>query len=88
MSQQIIEIEIRAEDVPLFDSLVAQYGEGDPSKFLKYAIQKVNADRIRTKLRVLQKDARKDMGGKVFTSDQTLQMIKAAQKKPLSEDRP
>ncbi len=82
MKRQIIEIEIRAEDVPLFDSLVARYGEGDPSKFLTYAIQKVNADRIRTKLQLLQEEAREDMGGKVFNSDETLQMIKATQRRP------
>lgn len=87
MGQQIIEIEIKAEDVPLFDSLVARYGEGDPSKFLKYAIRKVDADRIRTKLQVLQEEAREDMGGKIFTSDETLQMIKSAQERPLSEDQ-
>ena len=84
MSQKIIEIDIEAEDVQLFDRLVAEYGEGDPSKFLTYAIWKVNADRIRTKMQVLQAEARQDMGGKVFTSEETLGIIKAVRQQ--SED--
>ena len=77
MSQEIIEIEIQSEDVQLFDRLVAEYGEGDPSKFLTYAIRKVNADRIRTKMHLMQAEAREDMGGKVFTSEETSKMIRA-----------
>ena len=84
MSQKIIEIDIEAEDVQLFDRLVAEYGEGDPSKFLAYAIRKLNADRIRTKMQVLQAEARQDMGGKVFTSEETLGIIKAVRQQ--SED--
>jgi hypothetical protein len=84
MSQKIIEIDIEAEDVQLFDRLVAEYGEGDPSKFLAYAIRKLNADRIRTKMQVLQAEARQDMGGKVFTSDETLMIIEAVRQQ--SED--
>jgi predicted flavoprotein YhiN len=77
VSQKIIEIDIEAEDVQLFDRLVAEYGEGDPSKFLAYAIRKLNADRIRTKMQVLQAEARQDMGGKVFASDETSKIIRA-----------
>ena len=82
MTQEIIEIEIAAEDVQLFDRLVAEYGEGDPSKFLRYAIRKINADRIRTRMQVLQAEAREDMGGKVFTSEETLRAIKAVRQQP------
>jgi hypothetical protein len=84
VSQKIIEIDIEAEDVQLFDRLVAEYGEGDPSKFLAYAIRKLNADRIRTKMQVLQAEARQDMGGKVFTFDETLMIIEAVRQQ--SED--
>jgi hypothetical protein len=84
MSQKIIEIDIGAEDVQLFDRLVDEYGEADPSKFLAYAIRKLNADRIRTKMQVLQAEARQDMGGKVFTSDETLMIIEAVRQQ--SED--
>jgi predicted flavoprotein YhiN len=77
VSQEIIKVKIQSEDVRLFDLLAAEYGEGDPSKFLKYAIRRVNAYRIRTKMQVLQAEARQDMGGKVFASDETSKIIRA-----------
>lgn len=82
MSQQIIEIEIQPEDLQLFDRLVAEYGEGDPSKFLSFAIRKIARESLRSKLVDLQQQAREDMGGKVFTSEQTLKIIRGLREKP------
>jgi hypothetical protein len=82
MSHEIIEIEIQSQDVQQFDRLVAEYGEGDPSKFLSFAIRKLAKESLRTKLARLQQEARKDMGGKVFTSEETLQMIRNVQARP------
>jgi hypothetical protein len=82
MSHEIIEIQIQSEDVQQFDRLVAEYGEGDPSKFLSFAIRKLAKESLRTRLARLQQEARKDMGGKVFTSEETLQMIRNVQNRP------
>jgi hypothetical protein len=82
MSHEIIEIQIQSQDVQQFDRLVAEYGEGDPSKFLSFAIRKLAKESLRTKLARLQQEARKDMGGKVFTSEETLQMIRNVQARP------
>jgi hypothetical protein len=82
MSHEIIEIQIQSEDVQQFDRLVAEYGEGDPSKFLSFAIRKLAKESLRTRLARLQQEARKDMGGKVFTSEETLQMIRNVQTRP------
>jgi hypothetical protein len=82
MSHEIIEIQIQSQDVQQFDRLVAEYGEGDPSKFLSFAIRKLAKESLRTRLARLQQEARKDMGGKVFTSEETLQMIRNVQNRP------
>ena len=84
MSQQIIEIEIQPEDISLFNRLVAEYGEGDPSKFLSFAIRKIARESLRSRLENLQQEARKDMGGKVFTSEETLKIIRSLKEKPES----
>jgi hypothetical protein len=84
MSHEIIEIQIQSEDVQQFDRLVAEYGEGDPSKFLSFAIRKLAKESLRTRLARLQQEARKDMGGKVFTSEETLQMIRNVEKRPIN----
>jgi hypothetical protein len=76
MTTQIIEIEIAIEDLGLFNQLVSQYGQGDPSKFLTFAIRKIAKDRIREKLTSLQALAREDMGGKVSTTEETQKLIK------------
>ena len=76
MTTQIIEIEIAIEDLGLFNQLVSQYGQGDPSKFLTFAIRKIAKDRIREKLTSLQALAREDMGGKVYTTEETQKLIK------------
>jgi DNA-directed RNA polymerase subunit L len=75
MTKEFVEIEIALEDLGLFNSLVAQYGQGDPSKFLHYAIRKIAADKIRQKLQSLQEQARLDMNGRVYTEEQTQEII-------------
>jgi hypothetical protein len=82
MSHEIIEIQIQSQDVQQFDRLVAEYGEGDPSKFLSFAIRKLAKESLRTRLARLQQEARTDIGGKVFTSEETLQMIRNVQNRP------
>lgn len=76
MTKEIVEIEIALEDLGLFNSLVADYGQGDPSKFLHYAIRRIAADKIRHKLQSLQEQSRLDMNGKVYTNEQTQEIIK------------
>ena len=79
MTKEIIEIDIAIEDLGLFNQLVAQYGEGDPSKFLTFAIRKIARDRLRDKMSDLQREARKDIGGRVYTTEETQRLIKGLQ---------
>lgn len=76
MTQEIVEIEIAHEDLGLFNSLVSQYGQGDPSKFLHFAIGRIAADKIRQQLQSLQEQARVEMNGRVYTVEQTQAIIK------------
>jgi hypothetical protein len=76
MTKETLQIEIAIEDLGLFNQLVAQYGQGDPSKFLTFAIKFIARDRMRQKLQMLQQEARDDMGGKVYTTDETQRLIK------------
>ena len=82
MSQEIIEIKIESEDVRQFNRLVAEYGDGDPSQFLTFAIRKLARESQRSKLGALQQEARKDMIGRVFSSEETLALIRDVKQKP------
>lgn len=85
MTKEIVEIEIAAEDLPLFDQLVLEYGQGDPSKFLTYAIRKIAKDRTRQRLANLQAEAREDMGGKVYSTEQTQLLINKYRRRQFPE---
>lgn len=85
MTKEIVEIEIAAEDLPLFNQLVLEYGQGDPSKFLAFAIRKIAKDRIRERLATLQAEVREDMGGKVYSTKQTQVLINKYRRRQFPE---
>jgi len=55
---------------------VAEYGGGNRSEFLRYAMKKIARDRLAARMSKLQLEAREDMGGKVYTPEQTQALIK------------
>jgi len=58
------------------EDLVTEYGGGNRSEFLRYAMKKIARDRLAERMAKLQQEAREDMGGKVYTTEETQVLIK------------
>jgi Arc/MetJ-type ribon-helix-helix transcriptional regulator len=76
MGAKTVGFAIADEDRELLEELVAEYGGGNRSEFLRYAIRKVARDRIAERMAKLQAEARAEMGGKVYTTKETQALIK------------
>jgi Arc/MetJ-type ribon-helix-helix transcriptional regulator len=76
MRAKTVGFAIADEDRELLEDLVAEYGGGNRSEFLRYAMKKIARDRLAERMSKLQQEARADMGGKVYTPEQTQALIK------------
>ena len=76
MRAKTVGFAIADEDRELLEDLVAEYGGGNRSEFLRYAMKKIARDRLAERMCKLQQEARADMGGKVYTPEQTQALIK------------
>jgi Arc/MetJ-type ribon-helix-helix transcriptional regulator len=76
MRAKTVGFAIAEEDRALLEELVAEYGGGNRSEFLRYAMKKIARDRLAERLARLQLEAREDMGGKVYTPQETQALIK------------
>ena len=76
MRAKTVGFAIADEDRALLDELVAEYGGGNRSEFLRYAMKKIARDRLAERMAKLQQEARQDLGGKVYTTEETQALIK------------
>jgi Arc/MetJ-type ribon-helix-helix transcriptional regulator len=76
MRAKTVGFAIADEDRALLEDLVTEYGGGNRSEFLRYAMKKIARDRLAERMAKLQQEARKDMGGKVYTTEETQVLIK------------
>lgn len=76
MAAKTVGFAIADEDRELLEELVTEYGGGNRSEFLRFAIRKVARDRLAERMAKLQSDARQEMGGKVYTTKETQALIK------------
>ena len=76
MKAKTVGFAIADEDRALLDELVAEYGGGNRSEFLRYAMKKIARDRLAERMANLQQEARRQMDGKVYTTEQTQALIK------------
>jgi|694.fasta_scaffold141659_4 hypothetical protein len=76
MRAKTVGFAIADEDRALLEDLVTEYGGGNRSEFLRYAMKKIARDRLAERMAKLQQEAREDMGGKVYTTEETQVLIK------------
>lgn len=76
MRAKTVGFAIADEDRALLNELVAEYGGGNRSEFLRYAMKKIARDRLAERMAKLQQEARQDLGGKVYTTEETQALIK------------
>lgn len=68
---------IAEEDRAQLDELVAYYGNGNRSEFLRFAMKRLARDRIAERLASLQQQVSAELDGRVFTPDETRELIAA-----------
>lgn len=76
MRAKTVGFAIADEDRALLEDLVTEYGGGNRSEFLRYAMKKIARERLAERMAKLQQEAREDMGGKVYTTEETQVLIK------------
>lgn len=67
---------IAEEDKALLEELVDFYAGGNRSEFLRLAIKKMARDRFAKRLSDLQTDIKKDLNGRVYTTEEIVQMCR------------
>ena len=68
---------IDEEDRALLEDLVAFYADGNRSEFLRLAMKRMARDRFAKRLSDLQSDLKKDLNGRVYTTEEIVAMCKA-----------
>lgn len=68
---------IAEEDRALLEDLVAFYADGNRSEFLRLAMKRMARDRFAKRLSDLQSDIKKDLNGRVYTTEEIVAMCKA-----------
>lgn len=76
MGAKTVGFAIADEDRALLEELVAEYGGGNRSEFLRFAIRRVARDRLAERMSKLQSQARIELAGKVYTTQETQALIK------------
>ena len=68
---------IAEEDRALLEELVEFYADGNRSEFLRMATKKMARDRFAKRLSDLQGEIKKDLNGRVYTTEEIVEMCKA-----------
>ena len=65
------------EDAALLDDLVAHFGNGNRSEFLRVAMKRMRHEMFADRMRVLQAGVRDDLGGRVLSPEEVTERVKA-----------
>lgn len=78
MAAKSIGFAVAEEDVPLLNELVEKFGGGNRSEFLRVAMKKLRHEAWAEKMRALQAETRQSLGGRVYTTEEVVQLVKDA----------
>jgi Arc/MetJ-type ribon-helix-helix transcriptional regulator len=81
MRAKTVGFAIADEDRQALDELVEYYGGGNRSEFLRVVIKKMRRERWQQRFTGLQRDFREELGSKVFSEVEILELCKAARRK-------
>lgn len=77
MAAKTVGFAIAEEDRALLEDLVEFYAAGNRSEFLRLAMKRMARDRFAKRLADLQGDVKRDLNGRVYTTEEIVQMCKA-----------
>jgi hypothetical protein len=78
MRAKTVGFAISEKDRELLDRLSEHYGNGNRSEFLRLAMKRMEHERIAQRFIETRKQINEELGGRVLTSEEVLEAIKAA----------
>lgn len=76
MTARSVAFAVAEEDVPVLDELVAYFGGGNRSEFLRQAMKRMRRELWADSMRDLQARTRTELGGKVFSREDVDALVK------------
>ncbi|MGB3910667.1 MAG: ribbon-helix-helix domain-containing protein [Pseudolysinimonas sp.] len=76
MAAKTVGIAVADDLRPALDEVVEHYGHGNRSEFLRLAVRDYQGRLRLERLHALRKEARAERGGRVYTSDEVLDLIR------------
>jgi Arc/MetJ-type ribon-helix-helix transcriptional regulator len=77
MGAKSVGFAVAEEDEPLLQQLVAHFGQGNRSEFLRAAMRRMRHEMFAERLRVLQAGVREDLGGRVVPAEEVVEQVRA-----------
>jgi len=76
MRAKTIGFAVADDDRELLDQLVKEFGGGNRSEFLRVAMRRMKHEMLSKKFVELQSDVRAELGGRVLSPEETLELIR------------
>jgi metal-responsive CopG/Arc/MetJ family transcriptional regulator len=76
MAAKTVGIAVADELRPALDEVVEHFGHGNRSEFLRLAVRDYQGRLRLERLHALREEARSERGGRVYTSDEVLELIR------------
>lgn len=80
MRAKTVGFAISDSDRSRLEALVDHYGQGNRSEFLRVAMKRLEHDMLANRLIELQKSVRAELGGRVFSEDEVLELVRKSAK--------
>lgn len=77
MRAKTVGFAIAEEDRALLDELVAEFGGGNRSEFLRVAMRRMKHDMLAQRFRDLQKDAHELAGGRILSESEVVELVRS-----------
>lgn len=77
MAAHTIGFAVADEDRPQLDELVARFGGGNRSEFLRVAMRRMQRDLFAERMQDIQRSGRENTGGRVYRDDEVRALVKS-----------
>lgn len=77
MAAKSVGFAVAEEDEPLLEQLVAHFGQGNRSEFLRAAMKRMRHEMFAERMRTLQAGVREDLGGRVVPAEEIVEQVRA-----------
>ncbi|MFE6967006.1 hypothetical protein ACFVAJ_17980 [Agromyces sp. NPDC057679] len=78
MAAHTIGFAVADEDRPQLDLLVAKFGDGNRSEFLRVAMRRMQRELFAERMQDIQRRGRDSAGGRVYSEDEVRELVRSA----------